>query len=598
MKLSEYITSDNATFHQRVVKVAVLRERLRVARYLHHLLGANLSAIAFESDLICRMLPDAPCMAKGAAGEVLRIARQLLADVRMVASGYRAKSFLAEAETTLAMMRSAGIDTYYHATRTALPPETCTVLAITLREAVHNVLRHSEATWCRIELAAVHETVHLHVANDGVRCTTASTAASRSHGLDNLRSRLEAVGGRLSAGPDGKGSFHVRAEVPLEGAPDLTQIGPRYSARLPVLEKWAPRVTLALTLLTLGVGGAALLAQQVLSHDVATVGFVGLVLCFALVVSGQIVHSTPLVRHWPLRARSLTLSAQAAVTYLPLLWIGAPWAAMVGFLSGAVLLALRSRIRWLLFAAVAATAIPVLGMTGVAPVTLSVGVLGLAASTVQALIFDARAARQTLVRVAIAQERLRVAQDLHDLLGYRLSAITLKTELAYRLLPDSPDRARELLAEVLTAARQALVDMYGAATGSRSITLVAEAESALATLSAADIDASVDIFCGPLPRQVETVLAIVLRESVTNVLRHSKARECQVEVVEEAGWVRLHVANDGMDSLNDGQSGTGGTGLRNLQARLEGVGGRFSAGLDGAGWFHVVAEAPMVKTQP
>jgi signal transduction histidine kinase len=323
-----------------------------------------------------------------------------------------------------------------------------------------------------------------------------------------------------------------------------------------------------------------------------------LVFCFALVVSGQIVHSTPVVRHWPLRARSLTLSAQAAATYLPLLWIGPPWTVACGFLSGAVLLALRSRVRWLLFAAVAASAIPILGMAGIAPGTLAIGVLGSVASTAQALVFDARATRQSLVRVAIAQERLRVAQDLHDLLGYRLSAITLKTELAYRLLPDSPDRARELLAEVLNAARQALVDMYGAATGSRSITLVAEAESALATLSAADIDGRVDIFCGPLPRHVETVLAIALRESITNVLRHSKAQECQVEVVEETGWVRLHVANDGMDPVYESQPGPAGNGLRNLQSRLEGVGGRFSAGLDNAGWFHVVAEAPIATTQP
>ncbi|CAM5724203.1 hypothetical protein SALBM311S_00537 [Streptomyces alboniger] len=168
--------------------------------------------------------------------------------------------------------------------------------------------------------------------------------------------------------------------------------------------------------------------------------------------------------------------------------------------------------------------------------------------------------------MAVAGERLRFARDLHDLLGFGLSAITLKSELTFRLVATRPERAREELVGILQISRQALADVRSVARGYREMSLDAEAASADDVLTAAEIEARIDLDCGPVSDRAGTVLATVIREGVTNVLRHSKAQHCVIEAGPASGpggpLVRLVVANDGADETRRTGSQDGGSGLR------------------------------------
>jgi two-component system sensor histidine kinase DesK len=211
------------------------------------------------------------------------------------------------------------------------------------------------------------------------------------------------------------------------------------------------------------------------------------------------------------------------------------------------------------------------------------------------LLVRAHGAREPLAWRAVAQERNRFARDLHDLLGYSLSAIALKTDLAHRLVRSEPDRALAELASARDVAQQALGDVRAVARGYRELSFTVEAESARSLLAAADVRASVDVRCA-VPDPVGTVLATVLREGVTNVLRHSKATECRIEVRDQGdGFIRFTLANDGVRKTS-GRScqggGGGGGGLGNLAERLAAVGGRLTVDTDERGWYRVVAEAP------
>jgi two-component system sensor histidine kinase DesK len=199
------------------------------------------------------------------------------------------------------------------------------------------------------------------------------------------------------------------------------------------------------------------------------------------------------------------------------------------------------------------------------------------------------ATRGELAQLAVMNERMRFARDLHDLLGFSLSAITLKAELTRRLVASNPARARDELNEVLDIARQALADTRLVASGYRNISLSKEASSVSALLAAAGINAQVEINCGAIDEHVDTVLATVLREAVTNMLRHSAAQNCWIEAGQCADMVRLRVANDGAPRVMGSDNHRGG--LDNLTTRLEAIGGRMTVKLSD-GQFDLRAEAP------
>jgi two-component system sensor histidine kinase DesK len=324
--------------------------------------------------------------------------------------------------------------------------------------------------------------------------------------------------------------------------------------------------------------------------------FVGLPALAAIFVL-QLFNSSAAAVRWPAWRRWAMLAALAAATYLPLLVLGEDWMGIAGFLAGSVLLLVRGRAAWALFAAVLASLAGLSVGFGLSPYfvayvpvsTLTVGLFVFGLSRLSLVIRYVHAARGELAQLAIVRERVRFSRDLHDLLGYSLSAITLKAELARRLVSANPGRSRDEIAELLDIARQALADVRTVSSGYRNISLSKEAASVASLLTTAGIDTQVEISCGPLDDRVDTVLATVVRESVTNILRHSYARACSIEARQAGDVIVLRMLNDGVP--RNAATGRLGGGLENLAARLEAIGGRLTATIHD-GQFDLLAETP------
>ncbi len=181
--------------------------------------------------------------------------------------------------------------------------------------------------------------------------------------------------------------------------------------------------------------------------------------------------------------------------------------------------------------------------------------------------------RQELARQAVLEERLRLARDLHDLLGHTLSLIALKSELAERLVDKDPGRAGEEIRAVEREARQALHEVRQAVAGYRQQSLAGELSGAQEILEAAGIECKVANAAGSLPPALDIVLAWVVREGVTNVIRHSRAKSCSIRISIEAGSVCAEVVNDGYreSATVEGKPGNGLSGLAERVARQGGV---------------------------
>ncbi len=150
---------------------------------------------------------------------------------------------------------------------------------------------------------------------------------------------------------------------------------------------------------------------------------------------------------------------------------------------------------------------------------------------------ELRRARQEIARLAVSEERLRFARDLHDLLGHTLSLITLKSELARRLVSAAPEQAAIEIGDIETAARKALIEVREAVSGYRQPTLQNELNGASELLAAAGIAFTRQGAPPSLSASAEATLSWVVREGVTNVIRHSQARSC-AHLLCAAGWQR------------------------------------------------------------
>jgi two-component system, NarL family, sensor histidine kinase DesK len=299
----------------------------------------------------------------------------------------------------------------------------------------------------------------------------------------------------------------------------------------------------------------------------------------------------PPILHTALLCQALLV--YGAIAYSP------AWLSLTGFLAGSVLLVLRPRFAWPAFALVVAsmavnysrlTDSP-LEITYAALSTTISGLVVYGLTRLQSLVMELDEARTELAQMAVNQERMRFARDLHDLLGYSLSAITLKSELTHRLVPKNPDRAQSELVEILDISRKALADVRSVASGYRELSLENESESARSLLLAADVAVTTEIKCGDLPTPVKTVLATVLREGITNVLRHSTAERCAISMRQEDGLVWLDIVNDGVPT-NHARS-HGGSGIKNLSARLAALHGQLVAGIEADGRYGLHAWAPI-----
>lgn len=205
-----------------------------------------------------------------------------------------------------------------------------------------------------------------------------------------------------------------------------------------------------------------------------------------------------------------------------------------------------------------------------------------------------REARATVAHLAANEERLRLARDLHDLLGHSLSLITLKSELAGRMLPDKPDQAAQQVADIERVSRQALVDVREAVSGFRRPTLDAEIAGARTALAAAGVTADLDrVTTGhpDLPPDEEGALAWALREAVTNVVRHSGARRCEISLLEVDDELCLTVTDDGR-----GPQGAYGNGLTGLTERLALADGSLETGPGPKGGFRLRARVPLSRS--
>ena len=188
------------------------------------------------------------------------------------------------------------------------------------------------------------------------------------------------------------------------------------------------------------------------------------------------------------------------------------------------------------------------------------------------LVVQAQQGREARARLAVIEERLRFARDVHDLLGHRLTVIALKAELASRLAALDGERAGAEADEVRALAASALADLREAVHGYRTVELREQASAIEQVLTSAGVRCTVSV-PAELPAAARE-LAWALREAGTNVLRHSRARWCTIDVVVGGDEVRLTVANDGAA----GAPGTGGSGLGGLAERLAGVGGTVRTG--------------------
>ncbi|MFJ8469287.1 sensor histidine kinase [Streptomyces swartbergensis] len=200
--------------------------------------------------------------------------------------------------------------------------------------------------------------------------------------------------------------------------------------------------------------------------------------------------------------------------------------------------------------------------------------------------------RREAVRQAVTEERLRFSRDLHDLLGYSLSVLTLKAEVTDRILGLDQERAHRELRDMLVISRQALADVREVAERYRDLTLAEELSSVCEVLSTARVHAYVSGDLGPLGREVNTLLATVLREGITNLLRHSRATVCRIRLCEQDGMVRLVVLNDGAAGASAVPREKG-SGLDSLSGRMASAGGTLTAEVDEGGWFRLVAECPV-----
>jgi two-component system sensor histidine kinase DesK len=193
-------------------------------------------------------------------------------------------------------------------------------------------------------------------------------------------------------------------------------------------------------------------------------------------------------------------------------------------------------------------------------------------------------AHEELKTMAVEQERARFARDLHDLLGHSLTVITVKSELAGRLLDRDPQRAAAEVADIERLAREALADVRSTVAGYRGVTLAAEISSARAALDAAGMTAELPGAVDDVPGDRRELFGWVLREGVTNVLRHSDARR-----------VRVSLSARSVEIVDDGSAAAGGVdgnGLSGLRERLSLVGGRLDAGPAEGGGFRLYAELP------
>jgi two-component system sensor histidine kinase DesK len=223
--------------------------------------------------------------------------------------------------------------------------------------------------------------------------------------------------------------------------------------------------------------------------------------------------------------------------------------------------------------------------TPIAPVVSAVVAASLiTASLLRTSNSQLRLAHDEIARLAVVEERARFGRDLHDVLGHSLTVVTVKSDLARRLVKIDPDKAEAEIADIEKLARSAMADLRLAVANYREIDLDAEVVSANTALSAAGITPHLPVATDMVDPTLRPTFAWVLREGITNVIRHSGATECRVSV--GRNW--LTVVDDGCGNTGAGFASSG-HGLRGLRERAAEVGATLEAGPGIRGGFELTA---------
>jgi two-component system sensor histidine kinase DesK len=295
------------------------------------------------------------------------------------------------------------------------------------------------------------------------------------------------------------------------------------------------------------------------------------------------------------------------VSVLPLAF-GRDWLGLPVYLG--VVYAITLPFRWSLMGVVVAAALAFwqcrlldasMGTAAsIALTTFSIGLMMVAFRRARVLVHQLRAARGEVARLAATDERLRIARDLHDLLGHSLSLIVLKSELARRLAERDPAvAAKGVVAQVAqevgdieSVARQALADVRAAVSGYRRRTLTDELDSARAVLDTAGVDVVVRTPGRPLPDQLDGLFGWAVREAVTNVVRHARATRCEITVTYDGRRAGLEVRDNGQGAA----AYVPGNGLAGLTERIEAAGGSVAAGPAARGGVRLAVDLPHVPS--
>lgn len=291
-------------------------------------------------------------------------------------------------------------------------------------------------------------------------------------------------------------------------------------------------------------------------------------------------------------SRSLTWWSSVGLLIVSLaLWVPAhlwahhddqPWAWLAGFAIAAC--ALISWQTGVLAATVLGTAAAIGGSTFGGTVTVSVLITFGCAVAVWAmcqtlvwllrLLWTAQAGKEAQTELAIAQERLRVSRELHDVLGHQLGIIALKAELAADLTGTDPARAAQECDAIRGLAKETIIEVRHAVHGETVADLTTQLQAADLVLRSAGIEPQVHAdpdLLAKIPQSLSQLLAAVVREAVTNVLRHSNARFVSIAVADTQRQLTLTVINDGVQTSGRSEV-SGGTGLATLADRCAVVG--------------------------
>ncbi len=591
-RLSELVRELHAT-RAALAPLEVARERLRIARSLQREVGSRLTAVISAA----RRAGDGTGEGGAEATAVVEVARQALAQVRTVADDYRDRSLAGEVAAARTVLEAADVEVVADAAPEGLPGPVDAALAAVLRREVVAAMRGVPPRHCRIELdgSELDGTEPGDAVRMRVRFTRGEPKAD-PHAPDGIAHEVEELGGWMRH-DDAPTTHGVEVRIPV-GPHRHTQTRARRPVAAAPWLAWAIMVVLELDILVATVarlGGAWHYLPPTPTGRALLV--VGSVVLLSLL---QVHHVRPRDGHappawrWTLALQVVLVCATAALGSSSFLA-----AAHAAGVAGVALFHLRRPWSWALagglLASMAVAQVSNMGLD-VTPTTVAAQSLWalMAMFAVNALcrlpLAAARliTARQELARLAVIRERVRIARDTHDLLGFQLSAIILKAELARRLARADPRAARTHLAEAGDVAEQALGSLLSITGEPAGLSFTEEVAGARSMLAAAGIDARIDLRAQPGPG-AESPLAIVLREAVTNVVRHSRATTCEIETSSLPGAVRLRVTNDGVPVAPNQTDAAYGNGLANLRARTLETGGRLSVDSQ-ADRFTLVAE--------